>query len=214
MITLRQLRYLSALVRHGHFGRAAETCAVTQPALSMQIRELERELKVELLERRPAGITLTDTGLEIAERAERILADVQDLINLARHRGRTLAGSLRLGIIPSLAPYLLPRVLPVLQSKYPELRLEVRETLTKQLTEELERGELDVIMVALPIERPGIEAVELFEDSFLRCPRRKRPHPSSASAPAQSIRVGLFSSRRATVCVIRRSRSVRWRRAA
>jgi LysR family hydrogen peroxide-inducible transcriptional activator len=123
MITLRQLRYLSAVVRHGHFGRAAETCVVTQPALSMQIRELERELKVELLERRPAGISLTDTGLEIAERAERILADVQDLINLARHRGRTLAGSLRLGIIPSLAPYLLPRVLPVLQSKYPELRL-------------------------------------------------------------------------------------------
>ncbi len=191
MITLRQLRYLSALVRHGHFGRAAETCAVTQPALSMQIRELERELKVELLERRPAGITLTDTGLEIAERAERILADVQDLINLARHRGRTLAGSLRLGIIPSLAPYLLPRVLPVLQSKYPELRLEVRETLTKQLTEELERGELDVIMVALPIERPGIEAVELFEDSFLLAMSAKEAAPSQ-----QRVRAGAVDSSR------------------
>lgn len=167
MITLRQLRYLSALVRHGHFGRAAESCAVTQPALSMQIRELESELKIDLVERRPNEIVLTEAGIEIAERAAKILNDVQDLTDLARHRGRVLAGTLRLGIIPSLAPYVLPLILPLLQSKYPDLRLEMRETLTKQLIEELEQGELDAIMVALPVEHSGFEALRLFEDPFL-----------------------------------------------
>ncbi len=167
MITLRQLRYLAALVRHGHFGRAAESCAVTQPALSMQIRELERELKVDLLERRPGEIALTEAGAEIAERAGKILTDVQDLVDFARHRGRVLTGALRLGIIPSLAPYVLPRVLPLLQSKYPDLRLEVRETLTKQLAEELEQGELDAIMLALPLDLHGVESMRLFDDPFL-----------------------------------------------
>jgi LysR family hydrogen peroxide-inducible transcriptional activator len=133
----------------------------------MQIRELERELKVELLERRPGEAVLTEAGLEVAARAGKILNDVRDLVDLARHRGRVLAGSLRLGIIPSLAPYVLPLVLPALQKEYPDLRLEVRETLTRQLTEELERGEVDAIMVALPFEHPGTESIHLFEDPFL-----------------------------------------------
>lgn len=182
MITLRQLRYLSALVRYGHFGRAAESCAVTQPALSMQIRELERELKVDLVERRHGEIALTDAGLEIAERAAKILNDVRDLADLARHRGRPLSGSLRLGIIPSLAPYVLPRVLPLLQSKYPELRLEMRETLTKQLGEELDQGSLDAIMVALPFEHHGVESRRLFEDPFLLA-------MSSEDAPSSTQRL-------------------------
>lgn len=167
MITLRQLRYLAAVARHRHFGRAAESCAITQPALSMQIRELERELKVDLLERRPGEVVLTEPGLEVALRAGKILNDVRDLVDLARHRGRVLAGSLRLGIIPSLAPYVLPLVLPSLQKEYPDLRLEVRETLTRQLTEELERGEVDAVMLALPFEYPGTESIHLFEDPFL-----------------------------------------------
>jgi len=167
MITLRQLRYLTALVRHGHFGRAAESCAVTQPALSMQIRELERELKVDLLERRAGEFALTEVGIEFSERAGKILSDVQDLVDFARHRSRTLTGMLRLGIIPSLAPYVLPRILPVLQNRYPELRLEVRETLTRQLIEELERGDLDAMMLALPVEHAGFETLRLFEDPFL-----------------------------------------------
>jgi LysR family hydrogen peroxide-inducible transcriptional activator len=182
MITLRQLRYLAALVRHRHFGRAAESCAVTQPALSMQIRELERELKIDLVERRPNEIVLTEIGIEIAERAAKILNDVQDLADLARHRGRVLTGTLRLGIIPSLAPYVLPRILPDLQSRYPDLRLEVRETLTRQLTEELEQGKLDALMVALPAEAHGFEAMRLFEDPFLLA-------MSAEDAPASSNRV-------------------------
>ncbi len=166
MITLRQLRYLSSLARHRHFGRAAADCAVTQPALSMQVRELEREIGAELVERRPGEIALTDTGLDVAERAEQILAATRDLVDFARHRG-LLTGRLKLGIIPTLAPYVLPRVLPKLQAKYPQLRLEVRETQTKLLLEELNRGELDAALLALPVEGADVETLALFDDAFL-----------------------------------------------
>lgn len=166
MITLRQLRYLTALARHRHFGRAAEDCAVTQPALSMQVRELEREIGTELVERRPGDIALTDTGLEVAARAEQILIATYDLVDFARHRD-VLSGPLRLGIIPTLAPYILPRVLPKLQTAYPQLRLEVRETQTKSLLDELRRGALDAVMLALPAEDADVETLPLFTDAFL-----------------------------------------------
>jgi LysR family hydrogen peroxide-inducible transcriptional activator len=166
MITLRQLRYLTALARHRHFGRAAEDCAVTQPALSMQVRELEREVGAELVERRPGDIALTDTGLEVAARAEQILIATRDLVDFARHRD-VLSGPLRLGIIPTLAPYILPRMLPRLQADYPLLRLEVRETQTKSLIEELARGALDAVMLALPAEDADVETLPLFTDAFL-----------------------------------------------
>jgi LysR family hydrogen peroxide-inducible transcriptional activator len=166
VITLRQLRYLASLARHRHFGRAAEDCAITQPALSMQVRELEREIGAELVERRPNEIALTDIGLEVAERAEHILAATRDLVDFASHRD-LLSGKLKLGIIPTLAPYVLPRVLPRLQSKYPNLRLEVRETQTKILLNELVRGELDCVMLALPADGADVETLTLFDDPFL-----------------------------------------------
>jgi LysR family hydrogen peroxide-inducible transcriptional activator len=166
VITLRQLRYLAALARHRHFGRAAEDCAVTQPALSMQIRELEREIGADLVERRPGDIALTDTGEEVARRADRILAETRDLIDFARHRD-VLTGSLRLGIIPTLAPYVLPRALPPLQRDYPRLRLQVRETQTASLTAELVSGALDAILLALPVEGADVETLPLFDDAFL-----------------------------------------------
>jgi LysR family hydrogen peroxide-inducible transcriptional activator len=166
MITLRQLRYLTSLARHRHFGRAAEDCAVTQPALSMQIRELEREIGAELIERRPGDIALTETGQEVAARAEQILTATRDMVDFARHRD-VLSGQLRLGIIPTLAPYILPRVLPRLQTAYPQLRLEVRETQTKSLLEELTRGALDAVMLALPAEGTDVETLPLFTDAFL-----------------------------------------------
>ncbi|MGB7102335.1 MAG: hydrogen peroxide-inducible genes activator [Xanthobacteraceae bacterium] len=166
MITLRQLRYLTALARHRHFGRAADDCAVTQPALSMQIRELEREIGAPLVERRTGEIALTETGLEVARRAERVLASTRDLVDFARHRG-VLTGKLRLGIIPTLAPYILPRVLPRLQHTYPQLRLEVRETQTKTLLDELVAGELDTVVLAMPVDGADIETRRLFDDPFL-----------------------------------------------
>ena len=132
----------------------------------MQIRELEREIGVELVERRPNEIALTDTGLEVAERAEHILAATRDLVDFARHRD-VLSGPLKLGIIPTLAPYVLPRVLPQLQAKYPRSRLELRETQTKTLLEELVRGEIDCVMLALPAESADVETLRLFDDPFL-----------------------------------------------
>ena len=187
MITLRQLRYLGALAEHGHFGRAAEACAVTQPALSMQIRALERFLGVELVERRPGEIALTEIGLEVAQRGERILAASRDLVDLARHRSRVLHGRLTLGIIPSLAPYVLPRILPPLQHRYPELHLELRETQTKVLIEELVRGTLDVVMLALPVSEAEVETIRLFDDPFLLAVPADDPRPETVRVNARDI---------------------------
>jgi LysR family transcriptional regulator, hydrogen peroxide-inducible genes activator len=187
MITLRQLRYLQALAQHRHFGRAADACAVTQPALSMQIRELEKELEIDLVERRPGEAALTETGVEVARRAERVLAAARDLVDFARHRGRVLSGRLKLGIIPTLAPYVLPKVLPDLQARYPELTVELRETQTKVLIEELTAGELDAIMLALPLPDAEIETMRLFDDAFLLAVPADDPLPRSARVNPREI---------------------------
>jgi LysR family hydrogen peroxide-inducible transcriptional activator len=187
MATLRQLRYLQALVQHRHFGRAAEACAVSQPAVSMQIRDLEKELRVELVERRPGEAALTDIGLEVARRGEHILAATRDLADFARHRGRLLSGRLKLGIIPTIAPYLLPKVLPVLQSRYPDLTVELRETQTKILIEELSGGELDVVMLALPLPDAEIETIPLFDDRFLLAVPAGDPLPKGGRVNPRQI---------------------------
>jgi LysR family hydrogen peroxide-inducible transcriptional activator len=187
MITLRQLRYLSALAKHGHFGRAAEACAVTQPALSMQIRDLERTLGVAVVERRPGDVMLTDVGREIARRADDVLSASRDLVDFARHRGGLLTGRLTLGVIPSLAPYLLPRILPLLQTRFPELRLELRETQTRQLVEDIKSGALDAAMLALPIGEPDIDTIVLFEDLFLLAVPSGDPRQETARVAAADI---------------------------
>jgi LysR family transcriptional regulator, hydrogen peroxide-inducible genes activator len=167
MITLRQLRYLEALARHRHFGRAAEACAVTQPALSMQIRELEKELDVELVDRRPGAAALTEIGVLIAKRGDEVLAAARDLVDFARHQGRLFEGELKLGVIPTLAPYLLPKLLPLLQARHPDLVVKLRETQTKALVEELVAGDLDAVMLSMPAPEPEIEVIRLFDDPFL-----------------------------------------------
>jgi LysR family hydrogen peroxide-inducible transcriptional activator len=176
MITLRQLRYFASLARHRHFGRAAESCRVTQPALSMQIRELEEEIGVELVERRTGEIALTATGTEVARRAERILASAQNLVDFARHR-EILAGPLKLGVIPTLAPYLLPKLLPRLQSTYRSLELQLRETQTASLLDELISGDLDCAMLALPIDHADVDTFPLFKDRFLLAMPAGEPKP-------------------------------------
>ncbi len=187
MITLRQLRYLGALAEHRHFGRAAEACAVTQPALSMQIRDLEKELGVELVERRQSEIALTSLGTEVAQRAERVVTAARDLVDFARHRARILTGPLQLGVIPTLAPYVLPKILPVLQQGYPDLRIELRETQTKALLDELTRGTLDVVMLALPVSDPEIETLRLFDDQFLLAVPATDSRPEKARVRAETI---------------------------
>jgi LysR family hydrogen peroxide-inducible transcriptional activator len=167
MVSLRQLRYLESLAETRHFGHAAEACAVSQPALSMQIKELEAELSVSLAERRKSGIELTEQGEEIARRARTILASVRDLLDYAKHQEGVLSGVLKLGAIPSIAPYLLPVALPELQRRFPALSLQLRETLTSNLVRELVTGSLDLILIALPIDDPEVEAFHLFDDRFI-----------------------------------------------
>lgn len=166
-ITLKQLRYFDALAAHCHFGRAAEACAVTQPALSMQIQDLETEIGAVLAERTRSGVALTEAGREVAERAKHILACVHDLAGYAHHRARPFAGPLHFGVIPSVAPYLLPPLLPRLRETYPDMELHLRETQTALLLSELQDGKLDLILLALPADRPDLETVPLFEDRFV-----------------------------------------------
>lgn len=187
MITLRQLKYLTSLAKQGHFGRAADECAITQPALSMQIRDLEKSLGVALVERRPGGVTLTETGLEISRRADEVLAKSRDLVDFARHRARPLTGRLTLGLIPSLAPYALPKILPDLQSQFPDLRLELRETQTRQLIDEVKSGTLDAAMVALPVYESDIESQHVFDDKFLLAVPVDDPRRESSRVAAHDI---------------------------
>jgi LysR family transcriptional regulator, hydrogen peroxide-inducible genes activator len=187
MPTLRQLRYFDALARHGHFGRAAVECAVSQPALSMQIRELERDLGVELVAHRQGITVLTEAGIEVARRAAPILSATQDLANSVRCNGQPLCSSLRLGVIPTLAPYVLPRLLPELHRRYPDLCLDLLETQTKTLVSELAQGALDVILLALPIEKAGFETIELFKDRFLLAVPAGDPLPERSRVTTSDV---------------------------
>ncbi len=174
-VTIKQLRYFDALARELHFGRAADSCSVTQPALSMQIHELEQSLGLMLVERTRSGVQLTAKGEEIAQRSARILGDVRDLISFAQHANKVLAGVLRVGVIPSVAPYMLPPLLPLLREAYPELELHVRETQTQILVDELIEGKLDVLLLALPVKHPDLESIPLFDDRFvLALPKERR----------------------------------------
>ncbi len=165
-ISTKQLRYFHALARLKHFGKAADFCAVTQPALSMQIKDLEQILGLNLVIRGKSQITFTPDGEEIARRAEKILADIQDLADYAKTRAGVLAGNFRLGIIPTIAPYILPNLLPVLSENFPELNLKLRETTTPILIDEVMQGQLDAIIVALPIHNSDLSFLKLFEDPF------------------------------------------------
>src|SRR6201995_2952301 len=166
-VTLRQLRYFDALARHGHFGRAAEACAISQPALSMQIREMEHALGGPLLERNARQVALTQFGGELLQRVRDLLRSVDDLGDFARAARDRLAGRLRVGMIPTIAPYLLPKVIENLARLHPELDIHVRETLTPKLIKEVAEGRLDTAIVALPVSEPSLTEVALFTEHFL-----------------------------------------------
>lgn len=177
-ITLRQLQYFDTLARLKHFGRAAEACHVSQPALTQQIQELETQLGAQLVERRRHGAMLTGEGALVAAKAAEVLRAAHDLIESVAHRRAPLSGGLRLGIIPTLAPYLLPALLPELVGRYPDLELHIRETQTDLLLEELAEARLDVVLAALPIEHAELTEMPLFEDRFvlalpMRCASRE-----------------------------------------
>jgi LysR family transcriptional regulator, hydrogen peroxide-inducible genes activator len=166
-LTLRQLRYFDALARHGHFGRAADASAISQPALSMQIRELEETLGTPLVERGPRQVRLTGFGEEVLSRVREILRSVEELGDLARASGDSLAGRLRIGVIPTIAPYLLPRIVADITRRYAGLDIRIRETVTPRLLQELAEGRLDTAIVALPVSEPGLTEVALFSEEFV-----------------------------------------------
>jgi LysR family hydrogen peroxide-inducible transcriptional activator len=167
MVTLRQLRYFDALAAHCHFGRAAAACAISQPALSMQIKELEEALGAVLIERDARQIRLTKFGEEAALRVRDVLRSVDELGDLARASRDRLAGRLRIGMIPTIAPYLLPTVIKNLALTHPELDVHVREALTSKLIQELAEGRLDTAIVALPVSEPSFTEIALFAENFL-----------------------------------------------
>lgn len=165
-LTLRQLRYLVAVADTLHFGRAAAASHVSQSSLSAQIQQLEAALGVQLVERTQRRVLLTPAGRDAAARARRILGAVTDLEAAAHSSAAPLSGELRLGAIPTLAPYYLPRALPELRRDHPDLKLFLREDLTARLVAALRGGQLDALLLALPAEEPGLEAAPLFDEPF------------------------------------------------
>jgi LysR family hydrogen peroxide-inducible transcriptional activator len=165
--TLRQLQFLTALADQGSFSKAAETCFVTQPTLSAAIKELETILGATLVERGARGATLTPAGDAALGRAKRVIAETEDLITAVQAAGEPLAGPFRLGVIPTIAPFLLPRILPELRRKFPKLELFLREDLTARLCDAVRERRLDAAVIALPYEAPLIEVQAIGSDEFL-----------------------------------------------
>jgi LysR family hydrogen peroxide-inducible transcriptional activator len=180
-LTFRQLRYVEALARHGHFGRAAEACSISQPALSMQIKAFEEELGAPLFERGGRQLRLTRFGEEIVSRTKDILRSLDELEGFARAARGGLVAKLRIGVIPTVAPYLLPSLVGELTRLHGGMDLHVRETLTPKLVQELNEGRLDMAIVALPVSEPSLTEVALFTESFVLVRPREdegKPVPS------------------------------------
>jgi LysR family hydrogen peroxide-inducible transcriptional activator len=173
--SLQQLRFLCALAEQCHFGRAAESCAVTQSTLSGGIKELEARLGIALFERSHRHVMLTPLGKEIATRAQRLLVDAEDLVGLARNAQEPLSGPLRFGVIPTVGPYVLPSLLSHLGIALPKLKLHVREAPTTVLLDKLARGELDVLLVAVPYDLGDVETLQIAEDPIVVAMPRNHP---------------------------------------
>src|SRR5678816_3440158 len=162
--TVKQLHYLVALRQHGHFGKAAEACFVTQSTLSAGLRELETLLGLTLVERTRRVVCFTALGEKIADKAVRVIRETEELAELARAQGKPLHGELRLGVIPTIAPFLLPAMLPRLRAQWPDLKLYLREETSQAACEALHRGQLDCVLLALPYPCGDVEAAPLFDD--------------------------------------------------
>ncbi|MDQ0250109.1 LysR family hydrogen peroxide-inducible transcriptional activator [Sphingomonas kyeonggiensis] len=183
--TLKQLQYLVALKDHGHFGRAAESCYVTQSTLSAGIRELETLIGVVLVERTRRVVRFTPLGERIVEKARRVLREADELGDLARAAGRPLSGEMRMSVIPTIAPFLLPRILPKLRRDYPDLKLYLREETSGQACEGLHHGRTDCVLLALPYACGDVETAPLFDDRLFVAYREGEMDPSASIHPAE-----------------------------
>ena len=190
--TLRQLQYLKLLAEHGSFSRAAEAAHVTQPTLSAGIHELERALGAPVVDRARSGVILTAVGEEAVRRASDILARTEDMVQAAKSAGQALTGRFRLGVIPTIAPFLLPKALPLLRERFPRLKLFLREDLTHRLIEALKAGALDAALIALPYDISGLDYAPVSEDELLAMAPAGHPMTAQASAPLSMLQDGLI----------------------
>ena len=182
--TLKQLQYLVALRDYGHFGKAAESCFVTQSTLSASLRELETLVGVTLVERTRRVVRFTPLGLRIAEKARRVLREAEELADMARAEGLPLTGELRMGVIPTIAPFLLPAILPRLRGRWPELKLFLREETSQAACDALHRGQLDCVLLATPYACGDVEVMDLFDDELLLAFPPHEDPPQSIPADA------------------------------
>jgi len=181
--TIKQLQYLVALRHHGHFGRAADACFVTQSTLSAGLRELETLLGITLVERTRRVVRFTALGEKIADKAVKVLRETEELAEMARAQGRPLHGELRMGVIPTIAPFLLPTMLPRLREQWPELKLYLREETSSAACDALHRGQLDCVLLALPFACGEVDSVPLFDDPlFIAYPRGEAPGTATVEA--------------------------------
>lgn len=187
-MTLTELKYIVALAQERHFGRAAEKCFVTQPTLSLAIKKLEDELSVQLFERSKNDIIVTTIGVRIIDQARRVLEEAARISQLAKGGGNQLSGPLRLGVIPTIGPYLLPELIPILRKNAPQMPLAIEENLTGNLAPMLRQGDIDAAIIALPFMVPGVTTRALYEETFRvvvpaghRWSKRKRIKPSELS---------------------------------
>lgn len=191
-MTLTELRYVVAVARERHFGRAAQTCFVSQPTLSVAIKKLETELAIVLFERGPGEVRVTPIGQRLVEQAQRVLEEAARVKDIAQSSRDPLAGTLRLGAIYTIGPYLLPKLIPVLRRKAPTMQLLIQENYTHKLAEALKQGEVDVIVVALPFAESGVATRAVYDEPFLVAvprghPLEKRKHISADELSRESL---------------------------
>lgn len=191
-MTLTELRYIVAVARERHFGRAAQSCFVSQPTLSVAIKKLEDELGVMLFERGPGEVSVTSVGHRVVEQAQRVLEEAAHLKELAKAGSDPLAGTLRLGAIYTIGPYLLPKLIPILRRTAPAMQLLIQENFTHRLAEMLKQGEVDVILVAQPFSEPGVVTRAVYDEPFLVAlpqghPLEKKKHISSDELAKESL---------------------------
>jgi len=187
-MNLKDLKYLTALADTGHFGKAAERCFVSQPTLSAQLKKLEEFLGVKLVERQPKNVQLTEVGKQIVVRARRMLDESDEIIALARSNTDPLAGKLKLGLIPTIGPYLLPRVMQKIRKAIPDLGLMLYEYQTEELLKRLRDGEIDLGIMALPVVQDGLETRTLYEEAFTVALPNHHPLAAKSTIKVQDLK--------------------------
>lgn len=186
-MTLTELRYVVALAREKHFGRAAEACFVSQPTLSVAVKKLEEELGVALFERSKTEVAVTPVGERVVEQARRVLAELEGVKRIAQQARDPLVGPLKIGAIYTVGPYLFPRLVPILHDTAPHMPLVIEENYTARLRERLAAGELDAILVCLPFEEPGVVTLPLYDEPFLVMVPAKHPWAKRKAIPIEDL---------------------------